>query len=118
MTAAEITNQEPPVIESASASTACQTSPSKTPYLITGITLAVIMLIIAGIAALVVLGVDAYARSGGSITYDLYDELDDYGYGNGWDYYGHNGNDGSWHDYWDNSYDGLGDAGAVARADA
>lgn len=124
MTNAEITNPEPPVIESASASTACQTSSSKTPYLITGITLGVITLIIAGIAALVVLGVDAYEQSNSSSYYELYPDFDDLGrhYGHdGWDDSGHGWDDdwdNYWDDYWDDAYAGAGSPASAVSLDA
>ncbi len=97
-TAAEITqNPEPPVIESASASTACQTNSSKTPYVITGVTLIVIMLIAAGLAALVVLGVGAaYSYSDTGAAYSNSLSLDDDDFGDYFDFddlhgYGHDG---------------------------
>ncbi len=51
---------EPPVIESASASTACQTNSSKTAYIITAAVLIVVTLVFAGLAALVLVGIETY----------------------------------------------------------
>lgn len=92
-----------PVIESASASTACQTNSSKFAYIVTGIVLGIVLLLGTGIAALVVLGVDASYTYNDRDSLALdgtggYDGFDDYGYGHGyddWDNFGHD-----WEDDW------------------
>ena len=60
---------EPPVIESASASTACQTNSSKTAYIITAAVLAIVTLVFAGLTALVLLGIETYYSDQSSVEY-------------------------------------------------
>ena len=60
---------EPPVIESASASTACQTNSSKTAYIITATVLLIVTLIFAGLAALALVGIETYYSDWNSSEY-------------------------------------------------
>lgn len=70
---------EPPVIESASASTACQTNSSKTAYVVTAAVLVIVTLVFAGLTALVLVGIETYYSDQNSAEYLEEEVYPDYG---------------------------------------